>query len=747
MLGVARVAHLPKLGFLLFFVSLTLPGVVRADGWIRVHRPPATVHAWGGLEVTHHDVKVSIRGGVATVQVDETFHNRFPRDLEGTYYFPIPENAAIEDFRAVLGGEELAGEILPREQAREIYEKLVRDTRDPALLEYYDRGLFRARVYPIPARGDARIKLSYRHVLRRSGGYTRFRYPFDTGRFTAGPYKNVNVVIDIETDEPLRSVRCESHKAKIERMGKTRAQVTLKADKLVADRDVIVDTFTSQDSLAGGILSFREPGEDGFFSLRLAPGDEIPEKLPPQRLVLIVDTSGSMAGDKIRNARASLLAALARLRPEDSFQILTFSSRVASFAPGLVPATPERVQEARDFVAKLTARGGTDIHGALQRALGDVVSETETATLLLVSDGAPTVGVVDPREIVRTISRNNAKDQRIHVFGVGRDVNTMLLDDLARKNGGSRTYLRVSQSLEVAMSGLLDKVLFPCLSDIRVLGSNIEIHSLEPAGSTDLFFGEDLILTGRYVGSGRGSLRVEGTAQRELRTFIFATTFPEHGGDDQAPYLWAQMRILRLLDVLRTATPAGRKELKEEIVSLGLRYGIVTPYTSFLVREGEDYLSRNVRGRIGGSTRAREEMERSAAGYRDATGRNSFDYARRAAELKRRAQQGLLDEPKSAVEQTLGFEKKGGKAFVPMEGRQVDGSLQGRELPKPDLTLIFGSAEYMDFLRQNPAAKRVLSAGRSLIFRWDGKVIQVDDIAPEDAARGESQREREIESF
>lgn len=723
-------------------------GVAFADGWIHVHRPPDlgsdSTWRWGGLVVTKHHVDVSIEGDLATVEVREVFRNPHRRDLEGTYYFPLPADAGIDDFRLQMNGQELAGEILLRDDARRIYEDLVRRVRDPALLEYYERGLVKARVFPIPALGDVAVTLRYRQTLRASGCLTTFRYPMDTGRFSAGPYQDVRILVDLAADAPLKSVSSPSHDVAIERRSPRHVQVRYESASDSATQDFVIEYLSSAEPLAGGVKVYAEPGDDGYFVLRLAPGVEPPTDPPPARLVFLVDTSGSMAGSKIEQARETLRGALHRLRQKDEFQLLAFSTRVQRFEAQPVLASPENIARAQAFVSSLVARGGTDIDSALQEAVRSAHLQG-SSTLLLISDGAPTVGVTDANEIVRRARECAGRDARVHVFGLGQDVNTVLLDDLARNLGGSRSYVAEAHRLESAVSSTLDRILYPSLTGLRVEAVGADIHTLAPREPSDLFFGEDLILAGRYRGEGVGRLVVIGQLDGVEQRLVVQTDFQRRGGRDSVAYQWAQLRILDLLDEYRSSPRDAQGSVKSEIARLGLRYGIVTPFTSFLIREAEGYAANVVRDQIDRSSRAQELMKSAEQGFGAPAGRDSFDYAQAQASRKRRLAEGKLD---FSPESDGGFSevaivRKGGRAFVRADGVWVDGSLSTAEAPKPDLILTFASDEYFEYLRTHPRASSLFAARDSMIVAFEGSTIQVVPARATDHPI----QDRKVESF
>jgi len=738
----ARSARRVLLGAALLVALASFADPARGDGWIEIHPPLPPREAPIRLEVIRHEVGIEIDRGLASVSVAETFRNPHGRELEGTYYFPVPPGAQVEDFRAVLGDRELAGEILPAEEARRVYEELVRRAVDPAILEYYRRDLFRARVFPIPAHGEVSLSIAYRHRVPSNGGLARLRYPLDTGRFTAGPYRDVRIDVSVKTDGALHSVLSPSHPLEVVDRGDRHAKLRYRAAALDARHDLLVDIIEGSGDLAGGLRAFRESDEDGWFVLRLAPGRVESAGLPPVTLVLAVDVSGSMAGVKLDQAKEALRSALGRLRPQDRLQVLGFSSRVTSLAETPLPANRDTLERARSFIDALLARGGTDIDGAIERAVATAQGEARESTVLLITDGAPTVGVTDPAEIARRARERNGGDLRIHVLGVGAEVNTRLLDRIARENRGSRTYLEETGELEVALGALLDRVLYPAMTDLRLAvealpgarGGAITVDRVEPPGPWDLFHGDDLVIAGRFRGDGPARLTVEGIRGGERRAWTLPAEFPRHGGEEEAAYLWAELRIVRLLEELRDRPRGAGGALEREVVELSLRYGIVTPYTSYLIRESpRGILSRRVGRAIEAAPGARERSERAAEGFGADRGAEALEYSRRAAEARRDAaatggaagQWAAPDE--ESVEREVGLAKGGGKALVRLEDDTiVDGELGGLdELPAAQRVLVHLSEPYFEYLRENPGVERILARGSSLLFRWRGEIVRV----------------------
>ncbi|MCI0650568.1 MAG: VIT and VWA domain-containing protein, partial [Planctomycetes bacterium] len=698
-----------------------------------IPRPPM----WT-LELAAEDIAATIENHDAQVEVKARFRNPCARDLEGTYYFPLPAGARIDAFRAVLGGKDLAGEILDRGEAARIYESLVRNTLDPALLEHYGDGMFRARIFPIPASGEAAITVHYRMLVPRENGFYRFEYPL--GAEGGGSQRSTSKInVRIAADAELRSVTSPSHPITITRPAKNQATATYTSEVSAKRGTFLIDYLTAGDGIAGGVRAFREAGTPGYFLLRLSPSSEPPPKRPPASVIFVLDTSGSMAtGGKIERAKQALHSALARLGAEDTFRLITFAGQVRSHTEGAIAATPENLASAKQFIDSLIARGGTDICAALEHALAAAGGAPEGAAILLLSDGAPTVGVTDIAQIASLITKRAGGDYRLHVFGVGEDVNTVLLDDLARKNRGSRTYLRGDEGMELAITGLLDKLLYPVLTDTKVTATGIQLLGLEPPGSHDLFSGEDLILTGRYEGSGAGTLAVAGNAAGERRTVVFSAHFPSHGGQEEAAFHWARLRIDTLLDELRSAGHPAGDPRRKEIMDLGLRFGIVTPFTSILVREPTGLVAERVGERLREAPRARARLEAEEKGFKESTGADAFGYAKRKAEEHGALAGGRASAPSAEaydeqalreLEESLCDVRAAGRAFVIIDEHLVDCALDRAQISAPELVLAFGSDDYLAFLRDNPDARELLAAAPALIFAWKGRIVRIDNAA------------------
>ncbi|MBE0712616.1 MAG: VWA domain-containing protein, partial [Candidatus Aminicenantes bacterium] len=342
------------------------PGL-RADGFIIPNsRPGQNIPP---LSVKYHRVKVEIVNQVARTSVDQVFVNHFGRDIEGTYIFPVPEGASVSDFAMYIGNDRVQGEILDSREARRIYEDIVRRMRDPGLLEYMGRSLFRARVYPIPAKGEKRVQISYTEVLKSDGGLVKYLYPLNTEKFSRDPLDEVSISVRVESEVPIVNVYSPSHKVSVRKGGPGRALVGYEDKRVRPDKDFLVYYSLSKDDIGLSFMNWEGP-DGGYFLLLASPRYAAAgERVVNKNIVLVLDSSGSMSGAKIRQAKEAARFILNHLGPRDEFSLVDFDDGVTAFSDALVPATVENIGRALKFIDGIEDSGGTNINDALLQAL------------------------------------------------------------------------------------------------------------------------------------------------------------------------------------------------------------------------------------------------------------------------------------------------------------------------------------------------------------------------------------------
>lgn len=559
---------------------LPLPSL--ADGFlIPIHRPEANA-----FSVKYHHVDVFIDNQAATTKVDQMFHNETNIEEEGTYVFPLPKDAAIHKFSMFVGEKEQEGKILDREEARRLYESIVRQRRDPALLEYMDRNTFRARVYPIPANGDKRIRLEYTELLNKTNSLCRYVYPLSTERFSAKPLDDCRITIRLKSRTAISNIYSPSHVVKVEQSKPTEALVTWSAKNVKPDTDLVLYYSVADREVALDVLSFREEGKDGFFMLLASPKVETArDRVLPKNVVFVLDRTGSMAGDKIVQAKGALKYCLNSLRPEDQFNLITFNESPDVLFAELEKPTKERREKALDAVDRLDASGGTNINDALVKALEQFRQYgSERNYVVFITDGLPTVGEQNIETILKNAMDANRNKVRVFTFGVGYDVNAHLLDLLTEKTGGQPEYVLPSEDIEVKVSSFFAKVSEPMLTDIELKADGMRVHDMLPYGQLpDLFKGSQLIVVGRYEGKGKATFTLSGKTAKGSRKWTVTVDMPAHDEErDFIPQIWAARKIGYLLDQVRLHRS---DELIKEIVQLSKEWGIPTEFTSFFVDE------------------------------------------------------------------------------------------------------------------------------------------------------------------
>ncbi|MGZ5438852.1 MAG: VIT and vWA domain-containing protein [Candidatus Aminicenantales bacterium] len=693
--------RLKGLAVLAALVALTAAApALRADGFIIPNpRPGQDIPP---LSVKYHHVKVEIVDQVAKTSVDQVFINHFGRDIEGTYIFPVPEGASVSDFAMFIGNERVQGEILDSREARRIYEDIVRRMRDPGLLEYIGRNLFRARVYPIPANGEKRVQISYTEVLKSENGLVKYLYPLNTEKFSRDPLTDVSISVRVESRVPIVNIYSPSHRVSVRKDGQGLARVGYEDKDVRPDKDFLLYYSLSKDDIGLSLMNWEGP-EGSFFMLLASPRFAAPgERIVAKNVVLVLDSSGSMSGTKIAQAKEAARFILNHLDRRDEFTVIDFDEGVTAFSEGLLPATGDNVGRALKFVDAIEDSGGTNINDALLGALSRMRDGERPSYVLFLTDGLPTVGTTETADILRNLAKGNERRSRIFVFGVGDDVNTELLDRIASDHRGASVYIGESEDLEAALSSFYEKISSPLLADLAVEFKGIETSQVYPRVLPDLFKGSQLVLVGKYSGDGPVSIVMTGKAGREGKRFVLESR-PLTGSDKFSflPRLWATRRIGYLLEEIRLQ--GQNKELVDEIRRLGLKYGIVTPYTSFLVTEKE---------RMTIDAAAPAAQEAISTGQVMGVGAVKAAKATQAFKLEDRAIE--------AVSERILY--KDDKTFYLKDGVWTDSEYRDGA---PTTEIKFNSDAFYRLITDKPTIAKYLSAGRSLIVVFGGVTYRI----------------------
>ena len=566
--------------------SLALPAALTAQGWITPpFCPPGRCPiVTPTVERTSSRITATLDDKVVQYEVRETFVNRGGALGEADYYFPLPTGAAFQDLQLSIGGKLVSGETMDADKARHIYEEIVRRNRDPALVEWMGHGLLHTRIFPI-APGEVKIVVvRFQAVAQREGDALRVDYV--RGNAVTAPRRSNEEQLDgftlsYPTRDGFGTAYSPTHHVVSRESGGRRTIELVGSARAVT---VLVPVRRGTRA-AISMLPYATGGEDGFALFTLSPPD-VRARPVARDVTLVLDISGSMQGTKMSQARAAGKAVLATLSPQDRFRIIDFSSDVHTFRDSFVVAGRGELEEGTRYLESLQANGGTNIMGALREALDCPTARDRLPLVLFVTDGMATVGETSPDVIAREAARLR-KDVRLFTFGLGADVNLSLLEQLAIEGHGTAQFVRPEESVERAVSLVASRLTNPRVTDVRVTASGVRLSRMLPSDATDIFAGQDLVLLARYSGSGRGTLRFTGRTDEGPVTWTADVDFPDRARDNPfVARLWATQRVGFLTaESRRTGVSA---EVKDEIKTLGEKYGIPTPYTSYLVQEPVD---------------------------------------------------------------------------------------------------------------------------------------------------------------
>ncbi|HEV7858745.1 MAG TPA: VWA domain-containing protein, partial [Pyrinomonadaceae bacterium] len=600
-----------------------------------------------------------------------------------------------------------------------------------------------------PARSDKKLELTYTQVLNAESGTVSYRYPLGTGRNVSQITGTVSGRVEIEGKDPVRNIYSPSHQIDLAHHGAKSARISFESEPGKEAQDFQLFYSLSREDFGLSLLTHREPGKDGYFLLLISPKDDWSEaEYAAKDIVFVLDTSGSMNEEgKMEKARAALLFGIRSLHPEDRFNVISFAGEERLMEKNLINANDDGRAEGVKFVSALKPNGGTNINDSLRAALRQFEKGDRPRMVVFMTDGLPTVGETNVNHIVENVRDERVDGVRLFTFGVGYDVNTALLDRLASDNGGVADYVEPKENLEVKVSNFFAKVNYPVLTNLRLDLGDVQTDLIYPRSMPDLFKGAQLALIGRYRNEGElRSVRalLTGRAGQSTRSFAYENLrFPLKEDDhDFLPRLWATRRVGWLMEQIRSN--GEQKELRDEIVDLGTRYGIVTPYTSYLALEQgaaaqADAPSNGINFSGGQTGVVRQEsaqrrpsppMSRPMATAmpkdvsRVSTGEAAVQMSKRA-----RAQQDATrverdDEAPSTVVRSVG-----GKTFYLREGVWTDAEFKA-DTGKPETTLTFGSDAYFALLKDKPRLAEFFSLGERLVVVYEGRIYRVNAATP-----------------
>jgi Ca-activated chloride channel family protein len=679
--------------------TLAIPAVAHAQDIIE---PPIPCHidcwwpvgAVAQLDAIKADIDVSDGVSVARYTFDlsnpasELAQGGGP-GAEGRIVFPVPPGSSVTDLVLSGGPETLEGKLLDADDATRIYEDIVRRLIDPALLRSLEGDLYEVRAFPVPAGEERQVSFTVTTPLLAEAEQALLSVPWS--RMSPRPFEG-QVSVDVDVPWEVRSALAPGFELDEERIDSGSLELGWESPSdWTPETDFRLYLTGGEGLVDTRLLAYRERAEDGYFSLLFAPVADVDESVA-RDVVIVLDRSGSMEGEKMEQAIDAARYVLEHLGADDRFAVVDFSRYIRSYADDLRPAG--EAASAIEYVEDIEAGGNTNISGALERAAGLLDGE-RPGTIVFLTDGLPTVGIEEAEGILEVVEEGAPERTQLFAFGVGYDVDTVLLDALASSFLGSSHYVTPEERIDTEVARLYEKVSTPVLSDVRIAIEGVDTFDLAPADIPGIFAGSQVLLAGRYDGAGEATITVTGNSARGPEELIYDVVFPERDGSDPAvAQLWAQRRVADLLTELRIE--GVRDSLIEEIVEIASQFGIVTPYTAYLAEE-PDLAFRDDRAFDAVVGQAEELAAAPAAGK---------DAVDRAEAL------GGLREGQLVGGYGLGSRVVGAHAYYLVDGAWTRDDFEpGTDAPEVEV----GSAEFLELVTEAPELAEAAALGERVV--------------------------------
>lgn len=732
--------------------------VPQARPW---NRPPVT----GTVTLTAAEARVDVTGQVATTTLDFALTNAFATRLESELVIPVPEGAVLRGFEFQGLAKEPTAKLLTKDEARRTYDTIVAQMRDPALLEFIGCNLIRSSVFPVEPRAGQRVRVVYEQLLAADGVRVDYALPRSESLDYQIPWK---IQVTVHDSSAIATAYSPSHKVDTERLDERSLKIRLAPEAGAEPGPFRLSWLRETKEVTASLLAYPDAKIGGGYFLLLAG---TPVKAPTEQakqkreVILVLDRSGSMAGEKLEQAKAAALQLVESLEEGEAFNLIIFADTVESFAAAPVVKDAKVMQAARQFIKTLGTRGGTNLHDALAEALRTKPTPGMLPIVLFLTDGLPTTGQTSERVIRDLALKGNPHERRLFTFGVGTDVNTALLDKLAHSTRGSASFVLPGENVESKVGEVFARLRGPVLASpmLRMADNrqqaaderarrlallscstrptnttptidsgidevmqttpalNNRVHDLLPSPLPDLFEGDQLVVLGRYTGDAPLNFELEGRYFGQARTFKF--TFPL----DQAtirnafiPRLWASREIAHLNDAIRDLGVDGQaatsdprsKELIDEIVRLSKEFGILTPYTSFLANEGSEL-------------NAPALAAQAKQSYMDPVLARRYGLASVSQEVNRQRQggQSILNSQNTHYDAQMNrvsvttVQQVANGSFYRRDNRWVDAAASEQAKAAPSRTVEVGSAEF------NRLVERLVKEGRQSCFAMRGELL------------------------
>lgn len=541
-------------------------------------------------------IRTDIAGFVARVRVRQEFENPFNEAIEAVYTFPLSQNGAVDDMTMTVGTRTIRAAIMKREEARRVYESAKEEGRSAALLDQERPNIFTQSVANIMPGEKIVVEISYVETLKYEDGAYEFVFPMTVGpRYSPGsvrdaakikpkyakerPGHDISMEVNLNAGVPVQEIRSTSHEIKQTNLTASRAQIALKNESTIPNKDFVLRYDVTGGKIQDALLTHR--GErGGFFTLLLQPPDRFTTgEITPKEIVFVLDTSGSMYGFPIEKAKEAMKLSLEGLHPNDTFNLITFAGDTSVLFPEPVPATQGNLERALAFLESRQGGGGTEMMKAIKASLDPTDSKEHLRIVCFMTDGY----VGNEAEIIAEIQRH--PNARVFSFGIGNSVNRYVLDKMAEAGNGEVEYVSLQDDGSKAAKKFYERVRTPLLTDITIDWNDLPVADVYPGKFGDLFSAKPLVITGRYSRGASGVIRIKGMMGGQEFVREVAVTLPEsEASNDSLASVWARKRVDELM--MRRGTDASKlADINTEITQLGLEFRIMTELTSFVAVE------------------------------------------------------------------------------------------------------------------------------------------------------------------
>jgi Ca-activated chloride channel family protein len=602
----------------------------------------------GACPLKRTSVKAEISGFLTRVKVIQEFENNFYEPIEAVYTFPLPAGAAVDDMTMKIGERTIRGLIMRREEAQKVYQTAKNEGKTASLIEQERPNIFTQSVANILPNKKIIVEISYVETLKYEDGAYEFVFPM-----TVAPRYNpasvtpedaqkisppviadsrdghdISIEVSLNAGVPVEDIRSKTHEIETFNLSPNQASIKLRNQTAIPNKDFVLRYDVSGKRIEDAVLAHRD-ARGGFFTLILSPPEKFAvEDVAPKEIVFVLDTSGSMEGFPIEKAKESMKMALEGLYPNDTFNLITFAGDTHVLFDEPVPATPDNLRKAQEFLDSRRGDGGTEMMEAVKIALAPSDAPDHMRIVCFMTDGE----VGNDTEIINEVKKY--RNARVFAFGIGSSVNRYLLDNIAKEGRGEVEYVALEDDGSAAARRFHERIRNPLLTDVSIDWNGLPVADVYPQKIKDLFSAQPVVVHGRYTRGLKGAIRLRGKVggQDFVREIPFNLPDAESQNDALAT-LWARQKIDDLMFANWNAEEEETRvtpQLKAAVTKIGLDYRLLTSFTSFVAVEEKvvNYRGKPRKVRVpvyapAGTVSAEDELSTLGTGSGSGTGNGS----------------------------------------------------------------------------------------------------------------------------